>query len=54
MRWCWKSYNFTLEGSLHKEILVVLEVLIEIFLVKKEENIPSLVQAERVDETVTA
>lgn len=53
-RWCWKSYNFTLEGRPHKEILVVLEVLIEISLVKQEENISALVQAERMDETLTA
>lgn len=53
-RWCWKSYNFTFEGRPHKEILVVLEVLIEISLVKQEENISALVQAERMDEILTA
>lgn len=54
MKWCWKSYKFWLEGKPHKGISVVLEVLIEIFLVKTEENTSLLVQAERMGKTAAS
>lgn len=49
----WKSYEFLLKGEPHKGISVVIEVSIEIFQVKEEEN-TSWVQTERLDETAAS
>ena len=49
-----ESYKFQLQGRSHKGVSVVLEVLIEIFLAKTEENTSSLVQTERMDEAAAA
>lgn len=51
--WCWKSCELRLVGKSPKGILVVLEVLIEILAVKREE-IKSWVQTEKMDETVAS
>lgn len=49
-----ESYKFQLQGRPHEGVSVVLEVLIEIFLAKTEENTSSLVQTERMDEAAAA
>ena len=49
-----ESYKFLLQGRPHKGVSVVLEVLIEIYLAKTEENTSSLVQTERMDEAAAA